>query len=82
MKNNEAKADNNAMGTGRAAASWYSDYYVPRAQKCQEISNALAGLQGFQSLFGGMSFSGKISSRYSHYKSEYAKNQCDNVTRR
>merc|ERR1712226_544370 len=66
-----------AMGTGRAAASWYSDYYVPRSQKCQEISSALAGLQGFQSMFGGMSFSGKISTRYNHYKSEYAKNQCD-----
>lgn len=68
-----------AMGTGRAAASWYSDYYVPRGQKCREISKSLAGLQGFQSMFGGMSFSENINSRYKHYKSEYAKNQCDTV---
>ena len=68
------------MGTGRKAASWASDYYVPRAQKCRDISNALAGLQGFQSLFGGMSFSGKINSRYSHYQSEFVKNQCSTVT--
>jgi len=76
---NKSSSDG-AMGTGRAAASWYSDYYVPRGQKCREISKSLAGLQGFQSMFGGMSFSENINSRYNHYKSEYAKNQCDTVT--
>merc|ERR1711879_29428 len=68
---NDANSSGGVMGTSRKASGWYSDYYVPRSQKCREISEALAGLQGFQSLFGGMNFSGKINSRYAHYQSEY-----------